>query len=65
METTQVPSGTATVRLHPASHRYAWPSELDLMARIAGMELEVRHEDWRGAPFTGHCTTHVSVCRKR
>ncbi len=43
--------------------RYVWPSELDLMARLAGMELESRGEDWRGTPFTASSGAHVSVWR--
>ena len=65
METTQVSLTDGNVRLYPANHRYAWPSELDLMARLGGMELESRDEDWRRAPFTAHSTSHVSVYRKR
>jgi len=45
-------------------HRYAWPAELDLMARIAGLERERRVEDWSGAPFTQDSTKHISVWRK-
>ncbi|MFF2655143.1 class I SAM-dependent DNA methyltransferase [Streptomyces sp. NPDC058045] len=45
-------------------HRYAWPAELDLMARIAGLELERRVQDWDGAPFTQDSTKHISVWRK-
>ena len=45
-------------------HRYAWPAELDLMARIAGLELEQRVSDWDGSPFTDDSTKHVSVWRK-
>ncbi|HEX5562902.1 MAG TPA: methyltransferase domain-containing protein [Nocardioidaceae bacterium] len=44
-------------------HRYIWPSELDLMARLAGFELETRHADWAGAEFTADSTSHVSVYR--
>ena len=44
-------------------HRYVWPSELDLMARLAGMELESRHADWTGAEFTAGSRSHVSVYR--
>ncbi len=44
--------------------RYVWPSELDLMARLAGMELESRSEDWGGAPFTATSGSHVSVWRR-
>ncbi len=43
--------------------RYVWPAELDLMARIAGMELERRTADWRGTPFTAESDAHVSVWR--
>ena len=43
--------------------RYVWPSELDLMAQIAGFELEVRHADWQGGEFTGDSRSHVSVYR--
>lgn len=45
-------------------HRYAWPAELDLMARIAGLERERRVEDWDGAPFTQDSTRHISVWRR-
>jgi hypothetical protein len=42
-------------------HRYVWPSELDLMARWAGLGLLERFEDWDGRPFTGESRNHVSV----
>ncbi|MDG9685715.1 class I SAM-dependent methyltransferase [Streptomyces sp. DH18] len=45
-------------------HRYAWPTELDLMARLAGLELEQRVADWHGAPFTDDSDQHISVWRK-
>jgi len=41
--------------------RYVWPSELDLMARLAGMRLRERWSGWRREPFTSVSTTHVSV----
>ena len=44
-----------------APYRYVWPSELDLMARLAGMTLRERWSDWRRAPFTSDSTSHVSV----
>ncbi|MEU6403340.1 class I SAM-dependent methyltransferase [Streptomyces sp. NPDC046985] len=47
-----------------SQHRYAWPAELDLMARIAGLTLERRVADWDGTPFTDDSTKHVSVWRK-
>ena len=45
--------------------RYVWPSELDLMARLAGMSLRHRWADWHRSPFTGESTSHVSVWEKR
>ena len=44
--------------------RYVWPAELDLMARLAGMHLAERWEDWNRTPFTGESTSHISVWRK-
>ena len=41
--------------------RYVWPSELDLMARLAGLSLQHRWAGWDRAPFTGDSTSHVSV----
>ena len=41
--------------------RYVWPSELDLMARIAGLTLRERFGDWTREPFTNVSTKHVSV----
>ncbi|MFJ7270340.1 class I SAM-dependent DNA methyltransferase [Streptomyces sp. NPDC099050] len=45
-------------------HRYAWPAELDLMARIAGLDKERRVAGWDGAPFTQDSAKHISVWRK-
>jgi SAM-dependent methyltransferase len=45
-------------------YRYVWPSELDLMARIAGMRLRERWGDWNREPFTGDSTKHISVWEK-
>jgi SAM-dependent methyltransferase len=44
--------------------RYVWPSELDLMARIAGMTLRGRWSGWKREPFTSESTSHVSVWEK-
>ena len=44
--------------------RYVWPSELDLMARLAGLRLRDRWADWHGAPFTANSRSHVSVWEK-
>lgn len=54
----------AGVRLVPVALRYAWPSELDLMAQLAGLALESRWGDWSGAPFTSSSDRHISVYRK-
>jgi hypothetical protein len=53
-----------TVRHGAGSFRYLWPSECDLMATMAGMELEQRVADWDGSPFTSDSESHVSVWRK-
>jgi SAM-dependent methyltransferase len=50
-------------QLWRSPHRYIWPSELDLMAQLAGFELEARHGDWAGAEFTAESRSHVSVYR--
>ena len=49
------------VRLFPIITRYAWPSELDLMARIAGLRLRERWGGWSREPFDSVSSTHVSV----
>ena len=51
-------SGT---HLYPVQLRYAWPSELDLMARLAGLHLRERWSDWTGAPFTAASSSHISL----
>lgn len=52
------------VRATPVEFRYAWPAELDLMARIAGLALEHRFAGWGREPFTALSRAHVSVYRK-
>jgi SAM-dependent methyltransferase len=44
--------------------RYAWPSELDLMAQLAGMRLRDRWSGWKREPFTSESRKHVSVWEK-
>jgi len=46
---------------HSTPFRYVWPSELDLMARLAGMRLRDRWDGWSRAPFTSESGQHVSV----
>lgn len=48
-------------QLYPVKLRYAWPSELDLMARLAGMRLRERWGDWQGGVFTADSGRHISV----
>ncbi len=52
-------------RTRSAAFRYVWPSELDLMAELADMELEERWADWQRSPFTGESRSHVSIWRRR
>lgn len=54
-----------SVRYGVGHFRYIWPSECDLMAQLAGLELEFRFEDWHEKPFTADSESHVSVWRKR
>jgi SAM-dependent methyltransferase len=44
--------------------RFVWPSELDLMARLAGLRLRERWADWDRSPFTSDSRKHVSVWEK-
>lgn len=49
------------VRLNPIVCRYAWPGELDLMARLAGLHLRDRWAGWCGERFVADSVRHVSV----
>jgi SAM-dependent methyltransferase len=49
------------IRLFPVKLRYAWPTELDLMARLAGLQLRDRWADWQNTAFTAESGKHVSV----
>lgn len=48
-------------RFYPVKLRYAWPSELDLMARLAGLTLKHRWGSWDKGAFTADCGKHISV----
>jgi SAM-dependent methyltransferase len=61
IEESHVSFSSAGVRLNPVVQRYAWPSELDLMARIAGLRLKHRWGGWNREPFNSTSSTHVSV----
>jgi SAM-dependent methyltransferase len=49
------------IRLYPVQIRYAWPSEIDLMAQLAGMRLRERWSSWKREPFTSESGTHISI----
>lgn len=53
-----------SVRYGASNFRYIWPAECDLMAQLAGLEIEARYADWSKAPFTTDSESHVSVWRK-
>ena len=61
IEESHVSLSPAGVRLNPVVQRYAWPSELDLMARIAGLRLKYRWGGWNREPFNSTSSTHVSA----
>ena len=56
------PDGSGSFRRIP--FRYAWPAEMDLMARLAGMNLRHRWADWDRSELTQDSTKHVSVWEK-
>jgi SAM-dependent methyltransferase len=64
MSSNYVDDDEDNARLWSVPFRYVWPAELDLMARIAGLALVERWQDWDGTPFTHESTRHVSVWRK-
>jgi SAM-dependent methyltransferase len=53
------------IRMNPLVMRYAWPAEIDLMARLAGLQLKDRWGDWNRSPFTASSEMHVSVYGKQ
>lgn len=63
MRTTQVVFSRGGASLYPATHRYAWPAELDLMGQLAGFGREFRWEDWSRRDFTRDSRSHVTVYR--
>jgi len=50
-----------TTSVHPLQLRYAWPAEIDLMARLAGLRLRQRSSGWNDEPFTAAAQSHVSI----
>ena len=53
------------VRLYPVQIRYAWPSELNLMAQLAGLRLRERWGSWNREPFTSDSGKHISIYHKQ
>lgn len=49
------------VNLFPVEIRYAYPAEIDLMARLAGLQLKARWSDWQKNEFTSASSKHISV----
>jgi len=56
--------GDGPVETFSMPYLYAWPAELDLMARLAGLHLRERWAGWRREPFTSDSAMHVSVWEK-
>ena len=56
--------GDGRTQYFASRHRYAWPSELDLMARMAGLSLRERWADWSRSEFTAESLDHISVWQK-
>jgi SAM-dependent methyltransferase len=61
LDESHVTFADGAVRVSPIVCRYAWPAELDLMARLAGLRLLSRYGGWSGEPFTATSRRHVSV----
>lgn len=61
LEESHVTLSPAGIRLNPVVQRYAWPCELDLMARFAGLRLKGRWGGWAREPFNSSSSAHVSV----
>ena len=53
--------GSGSIQLYPLQIRYAWPSELDLMAKLVGLQLEARWDGWDRRPYTAGSKTTISV----
>jgi SAM-dependent methyltransferase len=61
IEESHVSLSATGIRFNPVVQRYAWPAELDLMARLAGLSLRERWGGWSGERFTSASDLHVSV----
>jgi SAM-dependent methyltransferase len=63
-ESQHIRLGPEGIRLYPVQIRWAYPPELDLMARLAGLRRRERWASWRKEPFTSSSRHHVSVYEK-
>ena len=61
---TQVRIAGGETQTYPMGGRYAWPAELDLMARMTGLRLEGRYGGWDRSPFTSETGRYVAVYRR-
>jgi hypothetical protein len=61
IEESHISLSPAGVRLNPVVQRYAWPAELDLMARMAGLRLRQRWGGWNREPFNSESQIHVTI----
>ncbi len=61
LDESHVTISAAGVRVSPIVTRHVWPSEMDLMAQLAGLRLHHRWGGWNGEPFDARSTRHVSV----
>ena len=61
LEESHVTLSSSGTQLHPIITRYAWPAELDLMARIAGLRLKERWTNWSREPLTSTSSNCISV----
>lgn len=63
VESQRVVLSEGGIKLLPLRIRYAWPGELDLMGRLAGLHLENRWAGWERQPFSASSSSHVSLYR--
>jgi len=61
LDESHVTLGSDGIRVSPIVTRYVWPSEMDLMARLAGLRLKDRWGGWHREPFDARSSRHVSV----
>jgi SAM-dependent methyltransferase len=61
IESQQLLIANGSIQTYPVQLRYAWPSELDLMAQLAGLTLKERWGNWQRSPFAASGTPHISL----